>query len=234
MPETQRPAAPAAPPDPRQGPACVTAPSETGLLIVLLRKLIDYGKDLVSAVQQCTAFADLPINAQYFHTGDIGLIVAQITRGLMRAAALRAWLITRGTLPPRRAFPSPLLPRPPRTAAPIPRRPRDVVSLLDRMPTEAEIAAEVRRRPVGATIADICRDLAILPSHPLWRELELFIIRHDGSLARLESDVFERITGEAAMERRILGLAVVPRETSDALWGRQVVPSIEAGGTGPP
>jgi hypothetical protein len=41
----------------------------------------------------------------------------------------------------------------------------------------------VRRRPVGAVIADICRDLGILPSHPLWRELSEAIIRLGGSLA---------------------------------------------------
>jgi hypothetical protein len=39
------------------------------------------------------------------------------------------------------------------------------------MPTAEQIAAEVRRRPIGAVIADICRDLRILPSHPLWRDI---------------------------------------------------------------
>jgi hypothetical protein len=30
-----------------------------------------------------------------------------------------------------------------------------------------------------------CRDLGIMPSHPLWRELQIAVIRHGGSLARL-------------------------------------------------
>ena len=42
-------------------------------------------------------------------------------------------------------------------------------------------------------IADICRDLGIIPSHPLWRELQLVIIGHGGSLARLLSDFWDRV-----------------------------------------
>ena len=64
------------------------------------------------------------------------------------------------------------------------------------MPSPEHIAIEVRRRPIGAVIADICRDLGIMPNHLLWRELSLVIIRHGGSLARLVKDIltnaFER------------------------------------------
>jgi hypothetical protein len=48
-----------------------------------------------------------------------------------------------------------------------------------RLPTEEEIAAEVRRRPVGAVIADICRDLGIAPGRldpAFWRELSHAVI----------------------------------------------------------
>ena len=39
-----------------------------------------------------------------------------------------------------------------------------------RLPTPAEITADqVRRRPIGAVLADICRDLGITTDHPLWR-----------------------------------------------------------------
>ena len=57
------------------------------------------------------------------------------------------------------------------------------------LPTPEQIAAEVRRRPIGAVIADICRDLGIMPNHPLWRELRDAIIRYGGSLARLVKDI---------------------------------------------
>ena len=42
---------------------------------------------------------------------------------------------------------------------------------LTHLPTPEQIAATVRRQPIGAVFADICRDLGIPPSHPLWREL---------------------------------------------------------------
>ena len=57
---------------------------------------------------------------------------------------------------------------------------------LARLPTEAEIAADVRRRPVGAVIVDICRDLGIRPGdcdRPFWDELCHAIIAYGGSLA---------------------------------------------------
>ena len=60
------------------------------------------------------------------------------------------------------------------------------------MPTPEQIAAEVRRRPIGAVIADICRDLGVMPSHPLWRELRIVIIRNGGSLANLVKDILDR------------------------------------------
>ena len=60
------------------------------------------------------------------------------------------------------------------------------------MPTPEQIAAWVRRRPIGAVIADICRDLGIMANHPLWRELSAVIIRYGGNLARLVKDICER------------------------------------------
>jgi hypothetical protein len=41
--------------------------------------------------------------------------------------------------------------------------------------------------------ADVCRDLGIVPSHPLWRELSLVIIRHGGNLAALFKDTCQRL-----------------------------------------
>jgi hypothetical protein len=60
------------------------------------------------------------------------------------------------------------------------------------MPTAEQIAAEVRRRPIGAVIADICRDLRILPSHPLWRDIQNAINKHGGSYVRLLKDLLRR------------------------------------------
>ncbi len=57
---------------------------------------------------------------------------------------------------------------------------------LARLPTEAEIAAEIRRRPIGAVIVSICEDLGIAPGdldRALWDELALAIIGYGGSLS---------------------------------------------------
>jgi hypothetical protein len=66
-------------------------------------------------------------------------------------------------------------------------------SLLADLPTPEQIAAQhaagldplVRHRPIGAVLADICRDLGILPNNPLWPELSVLVVRHGGSLASL-------------------------------------------------
>jgi hypothetical protein len=63
------------------------------------------------------------------------------------------------------------------------------------LPTEAEIAAWVRRRPIGAVIADICRDLGIVCGHPLWRELQRAITRERGNYFRLVSEIVDRGPG---------------------------------------
>ncbi len=67
---------------------------------------------------------------------------------------------------------------------------------LARLPTEEEIAAEVRRRPVGAVIVDICRDLGIAPGHldrAFWDEINHAIIMYGGSLARFFTNLHERL-----------------------------------------
>ena len=88
------------------------------------------------------------------------------------------------------------------------------------LPTPEQIAAEVRRRPIGAVIADICRDLGIMPDHPLWRELQHLIICYGGSLANLVKDILDR----AFQRRASRGLRARPR--------RPAIP--RPSGTGPP
>jgi hypothetical protein len=56
----------------------------------------------------------------------------------------------------------------------------------DRPPAPEEIEAEVRRRPIGAVLVDICLDLGIVPRQ-MDDELKLVLIGHGGSLVRLLS-----------------------------------------------
>jgi hypothetical protein len=177
-----------------------TQPSRSASLLSLVRKLVDYGRELAATIRR-RAFTEPTSVICCFGTADVALILSRISRGLHLADALEARLI-RGA--DRLDAPPPATPPPPR-----PRAPRPPVAptateadpRLARLPTPAQIAAEVRRRPIGAVIADICRDLGIMPSHPLWRELSLVIIRHGGSLARLVKDILDQAFPLAATAR---------------------------------
>jgi hypothetical protein len=69
--------------------------------------------------------------------------------------------------------------------------------------SEEQIAAEIRRRPIGAVIADIYRDLGIPPSHPLWLEVKQAMLEFGGSLARLLRDIFDRTLGPIPSARSL-------------------------------
>src|SRR3984957_6935231 len=88
---------PGSPPDPLLDPAAASAPApnRTGRLLGLVRKLIDYGKDLAHTLQQRTGATTLFTIARHFGTSDIALILARITRGLLLANALEARLVCR-------------------------------------------------------------------------------------------------------------------------------------------
>jgi hypothetical protein len=90
----------------------------------------------------------------------------------------------------------PAQPRAPRTPAPQPDA--DDAALLARLPTAEEIAAQIRHRPIGGVIEDICRDLGILPSDSIWQDLQLPIIANGGNLVRLFKQVSKRVTAYGA------------------------------------
>ena len=168
-----------------------TQPSRSASLLGLVRKLIDYGRELATTIRR-RAFTDPTSVRCCFGTADVALILARISRGLHRANALEARLLRnadRLDAAPR-GVSSPGMQRAPRqTTAP---SADEADARITRLPTPEQIAAKVRRQPIGAVIADICRDLGIMPNHPLWREVQVAIIRHGGNLARLAMDVAKR------------------------------------------
>ncbi len=198
--------------------AAAPKPNRLSGLLTLVRQLIDYGRHLATTLRN---------NPHPPGAGDIAQILARITRGLLRAEALEARL-TRSAARPDAAPAPPRAPArrqsPPARAA---TQPTDAAASHEALvpgldpgiclPTPEQIAAEVRSRPIGAVIADICRDLGIMPNHPLWRELQLIIIRHGGSLARLVKDILSR-----AFERPA------------SAWPAAPLPSPAVCGTGPP
>jgi len=219
---------PGSPPDPPRDPAVASAPapSRAGRLFGLLRKLIDYGKDLANTLQQHTSAATTLFTiARHFGTRDIALILARITRGLLLANALEARLVCR---PVRQVAAPDLVRAPPdrtrRTAQPAAHRAGEAASALALVPTAQEIAAALRHRPVGAVIADICRDLGIVPAHPLWREVMLVVTEHGGSITKLLIDVLDRVFARSADP------SAIEQDGWPAPWQQAVA----ACGTGPP
>jgi hypothetical protein len=181
-------------------------PAAIGRVLIVVRKLIDYGKQLADTLQQRATAPGFARFAGRFGTADVALILARITNGLLRAAALEAMLCRRAergqdlTSPPMR-FPETRGPRPARQVAPPSAQPEpentDATQdpRLARLPTADEIAAEVRCRPVGAVIADICRDLGIAPGEldrAFWEELNLAIISYGGTYAGVLNDLIHR------------------------------------------
>src|SRR5271165_3564376 len=183
-------------PGPTTQPAAWPASTDRGgclaRLLGLVRKLIDHGKQLAAAVGQRSLPNDPAIARCCFGTKDIALILSRITLALQRAVALEARLLRSAARPD----PKPQPPRAPSLRAArapqAPREPAEADPRLARLPTAEQIAAEIRHRPAGAVIADICRDLGIMPDHPLWRELHLAIILHGGRLADFVKDMFKR------------------------------------------
>jgi hypothetical protein len=187
-------------PDPPRAGA--DTPTRLGRVLSLVRKLIDYGKQLATTVQQRAGTPGFAFLARPFGTADIAVILARITCGLRRAAMLEARLsrhATRGrdiALAPIR-LPTMRVPGGTRPVAPPDVQPADPTDPeLARLPTEEEIAASVRRRPVGAVIVDICCDLGIAPGHldrAFWDEINHAIMMYGGSLARFLDVLQERL-----------------------------------------
>ena len=179
---------------PNPNPAGADQDSRAGRLVALVRRLIDYGKELAATLRQRGTATVPAIRISGFGTSAIALILARITQGLHRAHALEARLIRNAARLDAEARPRrPASPRKPRPARPAAPHADPAVLCLEHLLTPEQIAAEVRRRPIGAVIADICRDLGIVPSHPLWREAMIEIISYGGSLATLFNDTIERV-----------------------------------------
>jgi hypothetical protein len=128
---------------------------------------------------------------------DLALILARITNGLRLATALEARLCQsaeRGQdlTPSSIRMPAAGKPRSERQVAPPGAQPEPQPAdhtqdpRLARLPTEAEIAAEIRRRPIGAVIVEICQDIGLTPGQldrAFWDELSHTIIAYGGSLS---------------------------------------------------
>jgi len=175
-------------------PASAPVPARTGRVLDVLRKLMDYGKCLAVTLHRRTDPAIPGIAARHFGTLNIALILMRIVRGLRLAAALEARLVAH----PLREEPAPApvrapSDRAPRAAPSTAQRASRTPPQLSDVPTAEEIAAALRHRPVGAVIADICRDLGISQSHPLWDEVMTVVTEFGGNFVKLVKDTLDRV-----------------------------------------
>jgi hypothetical protein len=178
-------------------------PSAIGRVLSLVRKLIDYGRQFADTVQQRASAPGFVQFARPFGTTDLGVILARITCGLRRAATLEARLCRHAARgkdlkPAPIRLPAARAPCPARPVAPPESQPANPTNSprLARLPTEEQIAAEVRRRPIGAVIVDVCCDLGIAPGHldrAFWDEINHAIRMYGGSLARFLNRLHERL-----------------------------------------
>jgi hypothetical protein len=216
----------AAPPDdpapPQDG---VTGNVRTGRLLGLLHKLLDHGKDLIRSLQQRTTAAAPVVVARNFGTTNVALILLRILRGLRLATALEARLVRH----PIREAEAPAAVRAPservrRTAQPDSQRRSRAASQLPDIPTAEDIAEAARHRPVGAVIADICRDLGIVQSHPLWGDIMMAVTEYGGNFVRVFKDTLDRVSAW------FLAACAASQDGWQASWPQAAA----ACGTGPP
>ena len=166
------------------------APGHVAAFLNLVRILLGYARRLDAALPAQAAHPRFPTLAAGFGTHDIRRIVAHIHRGILRAMMLERFLLARAAQG-RDIEPTPLREpaepadiealeiklRAPSQPSPTPRR-RSVAERDDAvhfvMPTLTDLEAQIRRRSIGRTIADICMDLGISPSicdGAFWHEI---------------------------------------------------------------
>jgi hypothetical protein len=181
-------------------------PGRIGAVLHVLATLIAHARHFTATATTRVAAPEFATAAAVLGTYDLPTILHRMQRGMLRALALRDYLLARAARGSNLRFAWPpcveLQPhhRPPAKPAPTPRaersRPRgpDPATLgsddpaASRLPTPEECAADVRRRPVGRTIAYICMDLGIAPGlcdGAFWNQVEKTLRRYGGSLHRI-------------------------------------------------
>jgi hypothetical protein len=203
VPATPHPTSPPDPPD-HSG---TTMPEYIAALLHTVGILLGYGRHLLATVRQRATAPTFPAIAACFGTANLSTIHAHLNRGILRATALQNMLLARAETgrdisivirrtrtdepPPAPATPQveqptdqPAKPK----ASPRPSLPpgRDDPEVF--MPTPEELDRQVRRRAVGRTITEICRDLAVVPGFctaAFWNDLFQFMHYFGGSVETL-------------------------------------------------
>ena len=189
-----------------------TLPDRIATVLSVVRVLLGYGRHLAGTVRHRAAAPSFTPIAACFGTIDLPVILAHLHRGILRALALQHVLLARAAsgrdidfarIRVRNVTPAPAEAagqQPPAPAARKPARRPPRHFLWDdaadiHTPTLAQLEAQVRRRPLGRTIVDICLDLAVVPglcTGPFWNQLFDAVQGYGGSIAALMKERYRR------------------------------------------
>jgi hypothetical protein len=175
-------------------------------VLLVLRALIAHARHFAATAAARAAVPEFATVAAVFGTYELPVILHRVQRGILRALALQDYLLGRAARgrnlrfawPPRVELqphhrPPPGPARAPRAALAANRHPDPATLGPDdpaacRLPTQQELEAWARRRPVGRSMAYICMDLGIVPGlcdGAFWNKVEKVLRRYGGSLDRL-------------------------------------------------
>ena len=189
-----------------------------GSVLYVLRTLIAHARFFAATVTTRIDRPEFAVAAAVFGTYNLTTIMFRLQRGIRRALALQRYLLARAArggnvrfiyLPTADQYHLRMIKKPPRTkpAEPRPARRKEVSLLADDdprafyIPTDAELDAEVRRRPVGRTLTYICLDLGLIPGFcggDMWGEVYSILRYCGGSIHQLyrvrgrREETFER------------------------------------------
>jgi hypothetical protein len=223
-------------PDPQQDRSGHAVPKNIAELLYVVRILLEYGRHLAATLESRAARPGFSLIARSFGTANLPVILAHLTRGIMRAIALQSLLLRRAATGRDLEIKLPRL-RSPRTTAQVDgsveeQSDRMIAERAEhnapidpgRLPTMQQIEAEVRSRPIGRTVADICRDLGVIPAfctRDFWDAVMLALACYDGSMLNLLDDMQDasdrfseeqpdddddRMSSSPETVRRVLGL----------------------------
>jgi hypothetical protein len=190
MPDAALPAQPAQ----ATGAVRTAVPPGIAQVLYVLNFLIAYACHIAAAAEHCAVRGDISPVAIAFAKGiTVEALIIRVARGLRRALALQEMLRQRAAtgqdiapVPPRRSGGGGGHSRPAKDRPPQP----------ERLPSAAEIAAELQRRPVGAIVAQICHDIGIAPedlTEAQWDALQAVIDTYGGSREKLWPSMRNRI-----------------------------------------
>ena len=148
--------------------------SRSSRLLTLIRGMIALGHALLATLDRPMGDRGRRDTLLRFGTRNLDLIVARILRGIAIAQALeqRILRIARRMDKPREPGLAAV-----RTSGGRAKKPAswsqedDDAGLLAELPTVEEIAERVRKQPIASVIEDICRDLCIDASDPLFQDV---------------------------------------------------------------